>query len=45
MAKKFSELRAMMTPESQARAEAKAQAMLATPPAASAAVCRQTCPQ
>ena len=32
MAKKFSELRAMMTPESQARAEAKAQAMLAEMP-------------
>ena len=32
MAKKFSELRAMMTPESQARAEAKAHAMLAEMP-------------
>ena len=29
MAKKFVDLRAQMTPESQARAEAKAQAMLA----------------
>jgi hypothetical protein len=29
MAKKFADLRAQMTPQSQARAEAKAQAMLA----------------
>lgn len=32
MAKKFSELRAQMSPESQARAQAKAQAMLAEMP-------------
>ena len=32
MAKKFSELRSRMSPESQARAEAKAQAMLAEMP-------------
>lgn len=32
MAKKFSDLRAQMTPESRARAEAKAQAMLAEMP-------------